>query len=85
MSWNSDARSSQRVDVTSDASSWNPHRRAEDLIHERVQASGRLVEEQQAGAARARGDEEQLLTVAVAARADLLVNVELEPDDELVR
>ena len=47
--------------------------RAEHLLHERVEPGRRLVEQQEIGPARERGDQQDLLPVAVAVRADLLV------------
>ena len=60
------------------------HAGPEDLLHQRVEPGGRLVEEQQVRPAGERGDEQDLLAVAVAVRPDLLVEDELEALDELV-
>ena len=57
---------------------------AEHLLHQRVEPGGRLVEQQQVGPAGERGDEQDLLPVAVAVGADLLVEHQLEPIDQLV-
>ena len=57
---------------------------AEHLLHQRIETGGRLVEQQEVGPTGERGDEEHLLLVAVAVRADLLVGIELEAFDQLV-
>jgi hypothetical protein len=53
-------------------------------LHQRVEASRRLVEDQQVGPARERRDQLNLLVVAVRERAHLLVGVEVEALDERV-
>jgi hypothetical protein len=50
----------------------------EDRLHQRVQATRRLIEDEQLGARRERGDERDLLAVALRVRARLLGGVELE-------
>ena len=50
----------------------------EHLLHERVEAAGRLVEEVQLGRGREGGDERDLLPVALRVRAALLARIELE-------
>ena len=57
---------------------------AERHLHQRVEAAGRLVEEQQVGAARERRDQLHLLAVALRQRAHLLGGVELEALDQRV-
>ena len=52
--------------------------RAEDLLHQRVEPGRRLVEDQQLDVGRQRGDERDLLAVALGVRAALLGRVELE-------
>ena len=54
----------------------------EDLLHEGVQAGGRLVEDEQRHAAGERGDEGDLLPVALGVGLALLGLVELEALDE---
>ena len=58
------------------------YRLAERDLHQRIQAVGRLVEDQQVGAAGERGD--QLDPLPVALRERVLVDVELEALDERV-
>jgi hypothetical protein len=60
------------------------HRLAERDLHQRVEAAGGLVENQQIGPARERGDQLHLLPVALRQRPDLLVGVELEALDQRV-
>ena len=60
-----------------------PYARAEHLLHEWIEPGRRLVEQEQVGPGRERGDQQDLLPVAVAVRADLLVGRELEAVDEL--
>ena len=52
--------------------------RGEDLLHQRVQAGGRLVEDQQVRRRCERGDQGDLLPVALGVGAALLGRVELE-------
>ena len=59
-------------------------RLAERHLHERVEPARRLVQDQQVGAGRERGDELHLLPVALRERAHLLARVELEPLDQHV-
>ena len=61
------------------------HGLAEGHLHQRVEAARRLVEDQEVGAARERGDQLHLLAVAVRERAHLLAGVELEALDEHAR
>ena len=61
------------------------HRLAERHLHQRIEAAGRLVEDQQLRAARERGDQLHLLAVAVRERPYLLVRVELEALDQQPR
>ena len=56
----------------------------EDLLHQRVEPGGRLVEDQQLGVGRERRDERDLLPVALGVGAALLGRVELEPLEQLV-
>ena len=56
---------------------------AEDLLHQRVQARGRLVEDQQLDVGRQRGDQRDLLAVALGVGAALLGRVELEALEQL--
>ena len=56
----------------------------EDGFHQRVETGGRLVEDQQLGVRRERGDEADLLPVALRVRAGLLRRVELEALEQLV-
>ena len=56
---------------------------AEDLLHQRVQARGRLVEDQQLDVGRQRRDQRDLLAVALGVRAALLGRVELEALEQL--
>ena len=58
------------------------HDAAEDGIHQRVQPGRRLVEEEQLDVGGERGDEGDLLPVALGVGAALLGRVELEPLDE---
>ena len=60
------------------------HEIAKNLLHERVEAGGRFVEQHQIGLRRKGRDQQDLLAVAMAVRADLLVGRELEALDELV-
>ena len=57
---------------------------AEHLLHQRVQAGGRLVQDQQLDVGGERGDERHLLPVALGVGAALLARVELEPLQQLV-
>ncbi len=61
-----------------------PHALAEDHLHQRVQAAGRLIEQQQIGAGGEGGDQLHLLAVALRQRADLLARVELEALDQRI-
>ena len=56
----------------------------EDLLHQRVQAGGRLVEQQQLDVGGERGDQRDLLPVALGVGAALLARVEVEPLEQLV-
>jgi hypothetical protein len=60
------------------------HLLAEHHLHQRVEAAGRLVEDQQVGATPERGPKLHLLPVPVRESAHLLVRVELKTLDELV-
>ena len=55
---------------------------AEHLLHQRVQARRRFVEQQQLDVGRQRRDERDLLAVALRVRAPLLLGVEVEALDE---
>ena len=55
----------------------------EDRLLQRVEAGGRLVEHEQLGVGRERGDERDLLPVALRVRAALLRRVELEALEQL--
>jgi hypothetical protein len=57
---------------------------AEGDLHQRVEPARRLVEDQQVGAARERGDELHLLPIALRERTDLLLRVQLEALDQHV-
>jgi hypothetical protein len=52
---------------------------AEDLLHQRVQARGRLVEDEQLDVGRERRDQRHLLPVALGVGAAFLRRVEVEP------
>ena len=54
-----------------------------DVLHQRVQAAARFVEQQQPGVRRERGDQRDLLPVAFRVGARLLVRVEFEAFDQL--
>ena len=60
------------------------HRLAKRHLHQRIEAAGRLIENQQLGAARERGNQLHLLTVAMRKGPHLLVGVELKTLDEHV-
>src|SRR6185312_7609143 len=55
---------------------------AEGRLHQRVEAARRLVEDEQVGPGRERGDQLDLLAVALGVVADALARVELEPVDQ---
>ena len=57
----------------------------EDLLHQRVEARGRLVEDQQLDVGGERGDEGDLLAVALRVGAALLRRVEVEALDQVGR
>ncbi len=56
----------------------------EDDLHQRVQARGGLVEQQQLGVGGQRGDDGDLLPVALGVGPALLARVQVEPLDQLV-
>ena len=56
----------------------------ERLLHQRVEAAGRLIEDQQLGARHQGGDERELLAIALGVRADLHRRIEGEALHELV-
>ena len=56
---------------------------AEDLLHQRVQPGRRLVEDQQLDVGGQRGDQRDLLAVALGVGAALLGRVELEALEQL--
>ena len=56
----------------------------EDLLHQRVEPRGRLVEDQQLGVGGEGRDQRDLLPVALGVGAALLGRVELEPLEQLV-
>ena len=56
----------------------------ERLLHQRIQPARRLVQDEQVGAGHQRGDQDDLLPVALGVGADLLGRIELEPRDQLV-
>ena len=56
----------------------------EDLLHQRVQPRGGLVEDQQVGGRGERGDEGDLLAVALGVGTPLLRRVQLEPLEQVV-
>src|SRR3954471_1735117 len=60
------------------------HALAEDLLHQRIEAGGRLVEHQQVGVGRQRSHERDLLAVALGVRAALLRGVQLEALDQRI-
>ena len=55
----------------------------EDRLHQRVEAGGRLVEEQQLDVGGERGDQGDLLPVALGVGAALLARVEVEALEQL--
>ena len=55
------------------------HGSAERLLHQRIQPRGRFVEHQHVGPRRERGDEHDLLAVALRVGTHLLAGVEVEP------
>ena len=55
----------------------------EDRLHQRVEPGGRLVEDEQLDVGGERGDERDLLPVALGVGAALLGRVQLEPLDQL--
>jgi hypothetical protein len=59
------------------------HAGLEDLLHERVQARGRLVQQQQLDVGGERCDQRDLLPVALGVRAVLPSGVQLEPLQQL--
>ena len=56
----------------------------ERLLHQRIEPARRLVQDEQVGAGHQRGDQDDLLPVALGVGADLLGGIELEPRDQLV-
>src|SRR5262249_25829069 len=60
------------------------HRLPKSHLHQRIEAAGRLVQDQQVGATRERGNELHFLAVALRERTHLLVRVELEALDQQV-
>ncbi len=57
---------------------------AEGLLHQRVEAARRFVEDQEVGTTRQRRDEHQLLPISLGIGSDLLGRVEVESLDQLV-
>jgi len=57
---------------------------AERLLHERIETAGRLVEHQQVGARHQRGDEAQLLSIALRIGAHLFRWIEVKSFNQLV-
>jgi hypothetical protein len=55
----------------------------ERRLHQRIQARGRLVQQEQLGVRRERGDERDLLPVALGVGAGLLARVEVEALQQL--
>jgi hypothetical protein len=60
------------------------HAFPEGHLHQRVEATGRLVEDQEHGTGGERGNELNLLAVALRQRPYLLRGVELEPLDQQI-
>src|SRR3954451_15196148 len=60
------------------------HARAEDLLHQRIEAGRRLVEDQQLGVGGQRGHERALLAVALGVGAALLRGIQLKALDQRV-
>ena len=57
---------------------------AERLLHQRIQPAGRLVQHEQVRPGHERGNQDQLLAVALGVGADLLGRIEVEALDQLV-